>query len=220
MRKLLTLALAGFLTAHALAQDKKSDSAPKEPKTKLEAFEAKTGAVIIRGFGTIGRVQGRLDTSAEIECKEFTDASTGMKEYGITITVKDSSTDYKREHVSYIDYDEIGSLLKGIDYISKVDKTATKLDNFQADYRTKGELTVSTYNESDVAATLDDATAALKRGTAIPSTLTPGKIQAAVESGRFDSVTTYLSLDGLAEFRGLIEKAKAKLDSIRQSPPS
>ncbi len=138
MRALLPLVLAAVVTSQALAQDKAAP-VPKEPKTKIEIFDAKTGAVIVHGFSTIGTVRGRFGTSATVECKEFTDASSGKKEYGITITVKDTS-EYKREHVSYIDYDEIDSLTKGIDYITKVDKTATKLDDFQADYKTKGEL--------------------------------------------------------------------------------
>ena len=178
------------IASQALAQNQKTDSASKEPKTKLEAFEARTGAVIIRGFATIGSVAGRFSTSATVECKEFTDASSGKKEYGITITVKKSS-DYGHEHVSYIDYDEIDSLIKGIDYITKIDKTVTKLDLFQADYRTKGQLTVSTFS--------DDA----------------GKVQAAVESGLYGSVSAYFSLDQLAEFKNLIQKAKDKLDSIQ-----
>jgi len=191
MKTLLSLVLIGVVASNALAQNLK-DSVPKEePKTKLEAFQAKTGAVIIRGFSTIGSIEGRFSTSAQVECKEFTDASSGKKEYGVTITVTDRSSDYKRENTSYIDYDEIDSLLKGIDYIAKIDKNATKLDLFQADYRTKGDLMVSTFDDSD------------------------GKVQAAIQSGVYGSVSTYLSLDDLAVFKGLIQKAKGKLDSIR-----
>ena len=138
----------------------------------------------------MGLVRGQYGTSAEVECKEFTDAISGKKEYGISITVKETSR-LERKSSSYIDYDEIDSLLKGIDYIAKIEKSITKLSYFQANYSTKGELQVSTYSDSG------------------------GKVQASVASGRFGSVGTFLSLDELAEFKRLIQEAKSKLDSIR-----
>jgi hypothetical protein len=177
------------MAASLPAQEKQTTQL--EPKTKLEAFDATTGVVIIRGFSAIGGIQGQLNTSAEVECKEFTNATSGKKEYGIVIKVKDTSR-IERNSSSFIDYDEIDSLIKGIDYITKIDKSVTKLSSFQADYKTKGALVVSTYNDSS------------------------GKIQAAVESGRFGSVRAYITLVSLAQFRGLIQQAKSKLDLIRQ----
>jgi len=173
------------------AQEQKPAVAQKEPKTKIEAFEAKTGAVIIRGFSTVGSVRGLYSTSASVQSREFTDASSGKKEYGIFITVKESSR-YEREDSSYIDYDEIESLMKGIDYISKIESSVTKLDRFQADYTTRGDFTISTFSDSS------------------------GKIQAALKSGRYAGASAYLSLDDLAQFKSLIQQAKAKIDSIRQ----
>jgi hypothetical protein len=82
--------------------------------------------------------------------------------------------------------------VKGVDYIAKIDKTVTKFDDFQADYKTKGELTITTFSDSG------------------------GKVQAAIQSGLYGSVNVYFSLGELAEFKDLIQKAKARLDSIRQ----
>src|ERR1035437_320697 len=66
-----------------------SKAAPaQEPKTKLQAFEAKTGVVIISGFSTVGSVSGQYGGSVSVESKEFIDASTGKREYGIVIEVK------------------------------------------------------------------------------------------------------------------------------------
>ena len=115
------------------------------PKTKLEEFSAKTGVVIVRGFEEIGTVSGLYGTSIKVEAKEFVNVSTGIKEYGITIEVKKEDGRYDKESTSYIDYDEIGSLISGIDYIAKVNKSATKFSNFQADYNTKGYFKVSTF---------------------------------------------------------------------------
>jgi hypothetical protein len=171
------------------AQEPVKPASQEDHKTKLEAFQAKYGVVIVRGFSAVGSQDGMLGTSVEVECKEFTDASSGKKEYGITVAVKGSGR-LDRKSTSYIDYDEIDSLLKGIEYISKIDKTATKLSSFQADYKTKGDLGVSTYNNED-------------------------KIQAAVQSGRIGSTTAFMTLDHLIAFRNLIARAKEILDGIK-----
>jgi len=175
-----------LVTLSSFAQEAKP--AAKEPKTKLEAFEAQTGAVLIKGIGEVGSVSGM--GSLEVGVREFTHAGTGRKEYGVTIEVKASGT-FERKDTAFIDYDEIDSLLKGIDYISKIDKSVTPLPSFEAVYTTKGELRVITYS-------------------------TKGKVQAAVQSGRIGAASAFISLDQLAKFRGLIADAKAKLDSIKK----
>jgi hypothetical protein len=178
----------GLCAFHVLAQDTKS--ALKEPKTKLEAFEAKTGTVIIKGIEDIGSVAGMGRVT--VGCREFTDANTGRKEYGITIEVKQAGS-LGLEDTSLIDYDEIDSLLKGIDYIAKVDRSVTPLANFEAVYKTKGDLRVVVFSSSS-----------------------SGKVEAAVSSGYIRSAIAFLSLDQLAKFRALIQDAKIRLDAIKK----
>jgi hypothetical protein len=182
---LLTIAFA----TNTHSQEQRPTPA-KEPKTKLEAFEAKTGAVIIRGFTDIGTLRGQLGTSATVESREFTDASSGKKEFGIAITVMQTAQ-YERKDTSYIDYDEIDSLLKGIEYISKIDKSVTSFERFEADYRTKGNLVVATFTETN-------------------------KVQAAVQSGQIGNVSAYYTLEQLSAFKDLIQRAKVKLDAAKQ----
>ncbi len=67
----LLLALQGF--HHAQAQEVKPQ--PADPKTKLEAFQAKSGAVIIRGSSKVGTIPGQNTSLVKIDCREFTDAS-------------------------------------------------------------------------------------------------------------------------------------------------
>lgn len=190
MKPLLPLIVIVAIATSVFAQEQKP-ATPKEPKTKLEAFEAKTGAVIIRGFSRVGTVRGQYGTTAEVVCNVFTDASSGKKEYGVSITTKQTSQ-FERKDSAYIDYDEIDSLIKGIDYIIKIEKGVTKLDQFQADYKTRAELLVSTYSDSS------------------------GKVNAAVQTGRFSPVTVFLSLDDLGQFKSLMQQAKTKIDEIRQ----
>ena len=100
----------------------------------------------------------------------------------------------EREERAYIDYDEIDSLIKGIDYVSGVKKG--KLHNFQADYRTVGELDVSTYDDSS------------------------GNVAAAVSVGRISPARVFYSIATLAAFRQMVVDAKAAIDAVKATGPA
>ena len=188
----LLLLLFFFVSPLSLNAQNLKDQVPS-PKTKLEEFSARTGVVIIRGFEGIGSIQGLYSTSINVEAKEFVNVSTGTREYGITIEVKKEDGKYDKKNTSYIDYDEIESLISGIDYIAKVDKSSTKFSNFQADYNTKGDFKISTFSS--------------------PSSL--DKIMVAVSSGHFGGVTAYFKISSLAEIKIIIEKAKTRIDTLK-----
>lgn len=184
-----TLAIVILLLAtNCLAQE-----APKptqQPKTKLEQFQAKTGSVIVRGFSKMGSVSGQFGSSMTVESKEFTDASTGAKQYGITISVAEASP--QRENTSYIDLDEIDSLLKGITYIGAITKSVTKLKDFQADYRTKGDFAISTFSNRI------------------------GEIGVAVQSGTYGHTSAYFDLKDLSKISEIIQTAQNTLQTIKE----
>jgi len=161
---------------------------PQGSKTQLEAFGTQTGAVIIRGFSTLGAVSGMGNIS--VECMEVTNVSTGIRHLGIVIEVKESGR-LERSDSSFIDYDEIDSLLKGIDYVSKVTSKATNLQRFEAIYKTKGDLAVVLFS-TDL-----------------------GETKVNVRSGYIGAPNAFISVDKLAELRALIMQAKQKLDSIK-----
>jgi hypothetical protein len=104
--------------------------------------------------------------------------------------VKETSR-LERDNTSYIDYDEIPALLKGIDYIAKINKSVTKLDNFQADYKTKGDLRIATFSRDSE------------------------EIMVAVTSGTIGSTSVYLKIADLENVRELIASAKSRLDAIK-----
>jgi hypothetical protein len=108
----------------------------------------------------------------------------------MVVEVKESSR-LEREGHSYVDYDEIEPLLRGIDYVLKVDSSATKLADFQADYHTKGDLTITTFSSG-------------------------GAVKAAITSGRIGSVDLILNTSDLQTFRNLVATAKTQLDALRQ----
>lgn len=182
----LGLTLLGLSPSLALTQE----SGPAAPKTKLERFVAQDGAVIVRGFSTIGTLRAKYRGTITVDSKEFANVALDKSAYGITIEVKEASS-YERKHTSFVDYEEIDSLLDGLDYIAKVDKSVTQLDNFQADYRTRGDLVFSTFS-------------------------TEGTIEDAVSSGTIGKTDAFIELGDLAKLREMIATAKAKLDEIRQ----
>jgi hypothetical protein len=170
-------------------QNSSPDRATAAPKTKLEAFERQTGSVIIRGFTALGSVMGTYGGRASVEAREFANATTGKREYGIVVEVKEAGR-LERADRAYIDYEEIEPLLHGIEYVLKVDNSATKLANFQADYHTKGDLTISTFSSGS-------------------------GIKAAVTVGRIGTVDVIISTADLQAFRDLVAAAKTKLDGLR-----
>jgi len=157
--------------------------------TKLAAFQAKTGAVIIQGFSKIGTVPALYGAHVTIQAKEYANASDGSREYGMTIEVKEGGT-LERENTSYIDYDELESLLNGIDYIVKIDGSVTQLDDFQADYRTKGDFGISTFSSG-------------------------GQVLAAIKSGTIGQASAFYRLTDLALVRNHIASARTVLDSLK-----
>lgn len=187
-KTIIALTVSTLLMSTAYASDLK-DSVP-EAKTKLEQFSAKTGVVLIRGFQKIGSIQGLYSTSVNVETKEFTNVTDGTKQYGITIEAFKENGNYDKEHTSFIDYDEIDSLVEGINYITKVKPDVTKLEDFQADYKTKGDLKISTFSSGE-------------------------KVMAAITSGTIGGVAAYFNIEDLAKVKDIILKAKAKIEEVK-----
>jgi len=173
-------------SAFSFAEDK-ADPALKAPATKLEAFQSRTGIVLIRGYSSAGTLSG-LGGTVEVDAREFRDGSNpnSAKTTGISISIKETGR-LERQNTSYIDSDEVDSLVKGIEYISKVGKEVTKLDQFEVDYRTKGDLRITVFNERS------------------------GGLSAAISSGTIGKTQVFIALADLDKLRGLILAAKSKL---------
>ena len=189
MKNKILLSLVLLLFSAFSSGQNLRDSVP-EVKTKIEQFSAKTGVVLIRGFHKIGSAQGLYSTSVNVESKEFTNVSDGTKQYGITIETFKEDGRYDKKHTSFIDFDEIDSLIKGIEYISKVKAEVTKLENFQADYTTRGDLKISTFSSTN-------------------------GVMAAVTSGKIGSVAAYFNIADLEKIKQLVIQAKQKIESIK-----
>lgn len=187
-----TFALLAALATSAVAQQQAADPAAQQradPSTKIEAFSAKTGVVMIKGFSTVGQVRGQGIVS--VDAREFRDASspkTGV--YGVAIEVKESGR-LERASRSFIDQDEIDSLVSGINYISKISKSVTIMKDFEAQYRTKGDFSITVFSDSS------------------------GGLGVAVASGRIGKTSAFLKLGDLDQLKVLILEAKKAIEEAK-----
>src|SRR5258706_2922259 len=190
MQKLSAIIIAtlySFVALPLLGQETNLWQLP--PPTRLEAFEAKTGIVQVQGSAQMGTIPVKAG-GVSVKCREVREPSTGLRESGLVISVREND---QLEDTNVVDYDEIDSWLGGIDFISRADHSVTPLPHFEAVYRTRALLQVSTY-----------------------SSRRTGTIESAIQSSRINRATALLSLQDLAKLRQLIEQSKAKLDALRK----
>jgi hypothetical protein len=185
---LLLSACALSATAQQAAPPSPLPPAPFEPLTRLEALDTQIGTVLVKNYTHIGSVSG-FGGIVMVTSYEFVDGQSGRKEYGIGIELRETGRS-EREGRAYIDYDEIDALLRAIDYIIKIERSAT-MENFEAQYRTRGEFAVATFIRPN------------------------GTLQAEVSIGLFRRAGVNISLGKLADFRKLIADSKTTLDKLR-----
>jgi hypothetical protein len=189
MRTVLLIIAFMALSGAANAQEPRST----EPRTKLEAFIGRSGTVVLKGYTSVGTVKGLGDV--EVTAMNFRSGSSSEESSGILLEVSEPRLSSDRQAArSFIDYEEIGGLLDGIDYIRKANHSMTKLKDFEAIYRTKGDLRITVYNAG--------------KGNRV-----------AVDSGRIGGQTATLELEHLDHLRALIVHAKQILDNPETMPP-
>ena len=155
------------------------------PKTEIEVFELQTDTVIVKGLGQISSLN--MDSGAVfVRVKETSDIGTGRKLYGLTIGFAESNQ--PREKL-VVDYDELESLLSGIDYLSKISYDVTPLPSFEAAYTTKSGLRIVAY-----------------------SSRWQGGIQTFLQFG--DNPRIPLASDQVAQFRDMISQARNALTAM------
>jgi hypothetical protein len=171
----------------ALAQD--TNAYAYTPATRLESFVTNTGTVVIRGSADIGVVQANTGTIG-LKCREASDANSGRKEVGISI---DLNHNQQGRETRYVDYDELEPLINALAYLNKVDWSITSLNSFDAAITTRSGFRASAFSS--------------KRSSAI---------EFSVRTAGTGNPPILMSRDQLAELRGLLEQARAKLDAIHQ----
>jgi len=154
-----TVALCCAATVSAQVDIQQTDGAnsvivitPPAPKTHLQAMCEQKGALIIGGYTDVGTVQREDGSFVRITAAEFTNSVTNAKESGLLIYVHQTAPGGggSLETRSFIDQDELDSLLSSLDAMSKLDKTTTSLNDFEAHFRTRGDLEISSIDDNGV----------------------------------------------------------------------
>jgi hypothetical protein len=192
---LLAAALSALTVVPAFAQKpgpqfwRRLSCEPLEPRTKLEAFEERYGTVLMKGFTQVTAIEVRGVRVDAVELREIPRATRAM---GIVV-VLGSGSEKPQENRAFIDYEEIDALLSGIDTVSRVNETMTKLVGFEGKYRTLGDFEINVFRQT-------------RSGTAVSLT-----------TGVCNQARVTMSLDDLVRVRAMLVDAKTKLDEARQN---
>ena len=133
-----------LLTCSRATAQRRYAPEPLEPKTRLEALQLGTGTIIVRGAQRVGAARAQGAGQVEVTALEVIDTSNNQKARGIAVTVAEGG-ERGRETTAFVDYDELEGLIKGFESMSRLDRTESQLPNFEASYRTKGDLVISLF---------------------------------------------------------------------------
>ena len=157
------------------------------PRNKLEEFESRQSAVLIKGRTWVATLRAQ-NGSARVEATELREAGNSARATGVTITINSPEPGDVR---CMVDYEEIDELVRAFDALAKADDSTTKLTHFELHYRTRGDFEIIVFKQIS------------------------GGIAAAIEGGYFERTRVLLTLDDFTKLRWMIVQAKEKLDEIR-----
>jgi hypothetical protein len=155
------------------------------PATKLEAFLPVPGSIVTVGLDPLRGLQSV--TGVIVEVRDVHD-DRGDGARGLIVRVSETET---RRDFSYVDAEEVPSLLAGIDALLQVNTNPTQLAQFEVRYATRGELELSVFSSPR------------------------GEILYAVQAGRTVRAQRQLTTSDMTRLRGLLEAAQAKLVATR-----
>jgi hypothetical protein len=185
MKTIIPWLLLGFVLNAGGQQDKPAEIL-LEKKTQIEAVP-RTGFITVEGLskiGTVGEEAGSSSGGVDVASKEVITPNDAKRQFFISVTVR--SRNFGPLQTTSVEFDEIDSQVKGIDYLEKLDASVTKLDSFTAYYTTKSGLVLATSND---------------------------RRYAQICSG---GAVCFLSMEDLGRFKKLVQQAKERLDSIRK----
>jgi hypothetical protein len=110
------------------------------PATRLEKLAQTRDAVITRGYTVAGEMQADSGAVVRLSAVQVQDAARNLSEAGLMISVRQATT--------FIDSDEIDSLLAAIDALAKLDRSATALEQVEARFASKGDFELSNLNNN------------------------------------------------------------------------
>jgi hypothetical protein len=192
---IVVVAMVVGLPVMALAQVGPAGPAMEAP-TKLESLELRKGTVIVKGYTEIGKVDGEEGSSITVSAIEMKDTTRGTREMGLAIVAQQGG-EGRRQAISYVDFDEIAGLIAGMDVLAKPDLEATRLSAYEAQYRTRSNLEVVSFDNNN------------QRMISVRA------VQVMFPSGEVIWATAHFRLATLAAIRKQIVDGKETLDKVR-----
>ncbi|HQJ39922.1 MAG TPA: hypothetical protein PK449_00005, partial [Exilispira sp.] len=116
----------------------------KEPPTKLEAFLAKKGNLIVKDFYKLGEVAGRYGSKIEFSALViYEPGQESQRIRGLKIDITEGGK-YERSNTSFLDLEEIESLSKALEYMGDL---SAKWQNIKKEYT---EVVFSTKDDFNI----------------------------------------------------------------------
>ena len=121
-----------------------------QEKTDIEKFSAQTGTAMIMGYNDYEKIKTSPDNQYSKAGIKFQTRVIGTPNRpestkGIKVDVYDSSGN---NGSSFIDESEIGDLISGLEYLTRVDSDVTALKSFEVSYKTLGGFKATVYNNN------------------------------------------------------------------------
>ena len=160
----------------------------EKPLTDLEVFQNLYGVALIKGYTDLPRVRG-TNGFLQVSILDFRSAGTASRLKGVMVEVTIGERLNEKAR-SFIEYGELDNLIKGITYVSKVDKGVTTLQSLEAAYTTKGEFSISNFFGFQ------------------------GDTRVAVTAGRYEQKTVILDSTAQTTLLAQFQQAKSTLDEF------
>ncbi len=145
MKKFLIIVLCALVLLPMIASAQgENEGEPKEPPTKLEAFLAKKGNLIVKDFYKLGEVAGRYGSKIEFSALViYEPGQESQRIRGLKIDITEGGK-YERSNTSFLDLEEIESLSKALEYMGDL---SAKWQNIKKEYT---EVVFSTKDDFNI----------------------------------------------------------------------
>jgi hypothetical protein len=138
MKKLILL-LTLSLAAAVDGQTTTTFTVTNAPRTLYDAVNRTPDTLLIKGSSIIGTLNSQIGYPVEIRAERLTNPQTTNTLYAVSLR----TTVAEQTQIDYIDYDELDSLIRSVQYISQANSSITPMDNFEAVFRTRSGLSIA-----------------------------------------------------------------------------
>jgi hypothetical protein len=150
MKKTLTTVsfLILFIASISWTQTKQPQET-KQPATKLEAFLAEKGELIVKDFYNLGQINGKYGSQIKLDAMViYKPGEETSKVRGLRIEITEGG-EYAQSNTSFLDLEEMDELSKAISYMVDL---MTKWQNVNKQYTevifsTKGDFQIGFYQK-------------------------------------------------------------------------